>query len=191
MERAGYPQGNTTAGSFGLGQVRSFLHCLPVSAQNQLARTVVIGNYDGSQRLRLPAGLLQRLPVQAQNRNHRAVAAGGSFLHDPAPEGRQGNGLLIPENTGGGQSGVFPQGQSRRQIRRNSHLPQNRRQTGGKGHHARLGVPGLVQSFRRSLKAELLQVKVCLRPVQNGSKSGVGVVQILPHARVLAALSGV
>ena len=158
-----------------------------------MAGAVVVGNHHGSQVPRCRAGGLEGLPVQAQDGHHGAVAALGGLLHGLPPEGHQADRRLRVKNTRGVKGGILPQGEARRRRGDDALLPQHRRQSGGKGHHAGLGITGLVQHALRVLEAGPLQVKVHLRlgGVQHLPEGRVRLVQIRPHAGVLAALSGV
>ena len=89
------------------------------------------------------------------------------------------------------EGGILAQGKACGGRGDNALFPQHRRQTGGKGHHAGLGVAGLIQDTGGVLEGNFLQVKVHLGTVDDGAKGGKGLVQVRTHARVLAALSGV
>ena len=89
------------------------------------------------------------------------------------------------------ESGVLAQGQSRRYGGDDALLAQYGGESGGKGHHAGLGVAGLVDEPLGIGEADLLEVEVHLRAVQYSAEGGVGVVQVRTHTRVLTALSGI
>ena len=66
-------------------------------------------------------------------------------------------------------------------------------QTGSEGHHAGLGVAGLIQNTLRIDEGDLLQIEIHLRggAVQHGAEGGEALIQVSAHAGVLAALSRV
>ncbi len=185
--------GQAAAGAALPGQGGGFFHGGFVAADDQLSRAVVVGDHHAAQVRGLLAGRAQGVAVQIQNSHHGAVPSGGSFLHGPAPEGHQLHGGRGVQSAGGVKGGVFAQGQARGGCGDNAPFRQHGGHAGGKGHHAGLGIAGLVQDPVRVLKADLLQIKVhlsgCL--VKDGAKGGKGFVQVRTHAWVLAALAGI
>ena len=61
----------------------------------------------------------------------------------------------------------------------------------GKGHHAGLGVFGLIQNAVRVLKADAVQVKIQHRTVEGGPEGGGAFVKFFAHAGVLGTLTGI
>ena len=72
-------------------------------------------------------------------------------------------------------------------------LRQQRGHDCGEGHHAGLGVAGLIQNALRVREGDLLQIEIHLLrgAVQHGAEGGEALIQVSAHAGVLAALSRV
>ena len=141
----------------------------------------------------LVTGLLQGRPVQPQHRYHGRGPSGCGFLHGFATEGHQLHGGVGVKDSGGVEGGVLAQGKSGGGRGDDAPLRQQGRHSGGKGHHAGLGVAGLIQNAVCVGEGDLLQVEIHLLrgAVQHLSEGGERLVQVGPHAGVLAALSGV
>ncbi|CAN3986537.1 putative conserved protein, partial [Dysosmobacter welbionis] len=144
VEGAADLQGQAPAGALLLGNGGGLLHSGLLTADDQLAGTVVVGDYHAPQVRGRVAGILQGAAVQIQDGHHGALPAGSRLLHGLAPESHQTDSCGGVEHTGGVKGGVLTQGEARRHSGGDALLPQHRRHTGGKGHHAGLGVAGLV-----------------------------------------------
>ncbi len=70
-------------------------------------------------------------------------------------------------------------------------LGQHGSDAAGKGHHAGLGVFGLIQNAVRVLKADAVQVKIQRRAVEGRPEGGRAFVKFLAHAGVLRTLTGI
>ena len=94
----------------------------------------------------LVTGLLQGRPVQPQHRYHGRGPSGCGFLHGFATEGHQLHGGVGVKDPGGVEGGILAQRQPGGSGGNDAPLRQRRCHTGGKGHHARLSIPGSVQN---------------------------------------------
>src|SRR5699024_2524938 len=90
---------------------------------------------------------------------------------------------------GGAQGRILAQAQPGGVIGADALVVQDGGHAGGKGHHAGLGVLGLVQHAVGIGKGNRLEVKAGLGAVQHGPELGVCLVQVGAHAGVLAALT--
>ena len=139
----------------------------------------------------LLTGLLQGVPVQVQHRGHAAGAAHHGLGHGLPPEGHQGDGGPGVQHPGAVEGGVLAQAQAGGVGGGDPLLLEHRGDAGGEGHHAGLGVPGVVQLLLRPLEAQLLQVEVHRGGVQHRPEGGVILIQVPAHAHVLGALAGI
>ena len=91
------------------------------------------------------------------------------------------------------EGGILAQRQSGGSGGDDAPLRQQRGHARGKGHHAGLGIAGLVQNAFRVGEGDFLQVKIHLLggAVQHLSEGGEALIQVSAHAGVLAALSRV
>ena len=117
--------------------------------------------------------------------------AAGRGGHGFAAVGCQLNGLLGGEYTGGFQRGIFAQRETGHISRLDPLLGQNGGYAAGKGHHAGLGVFGLIQNAVRVLKADAVQIKIQRCAVKGRPEGGRCFVKFLAHAGVLRTLTGV
>ena len=161
------------------------------AADEQLARAVVIADLDTAQSGCLFAALCQCVAVKVHHSGHAALDALGGVGHGLAAEGSQLHSLLGREDTGGFQRGVFAQRQTGQIVGLDAVFLQDSRDTGGEGHHAGLGVFGLIQNAVRVLKADAVQVKIQRRAVEGGPEGGGAFVKFFAHAGVLRALTGI
>ena len=184
-------QGQAALGARLLGSGGSGIHSGLLAADDQLAGAVVVADLDHAQGGGLVAAGLEGLTIQGNNGGHPALDPLGGLGHGLAPEGGELNGGLGVQNTGGVQGRILAQGQARDIVGADALFFQHRSHAGGKSHHAGLGILGLVQNPVGVLKANLVQVKIQLPRVKGGAESGVGLVEILTHAGVLAALASV
>ena len=141
----------------------------------------------------LVTGLLQGRPVQPQHRYHGRGPSGCGFLHGFATEGHQLHGGVGVKDPGGVEGRILAQRQSGGSGGDDAPFCQQGCHSGGKGHHAGLGEPGLVQNARPVGEGDFLQVKIHLlrSAVQHGAEGGEALIQVSAHAGVLAALSRV
>ncbi len=96
----------------------------------------------------------------------------GRIGHGFAAVGGQLDGLLGREHTGGFQRGVFAERKPGGISGVDALFGQHGGDAAGKGHHAGLGVFGLVQNAVRVLKADAVQVKIQRRAVEGGPEGG-------------------
>ena len=189
MEGSGNLEGNGPLRAEGLGEAGGLLHSLPGTADDQLSRTVVVADADGSYGCCLRTGLLQLLLGEPQNGRHGTVHTGRGLRHFLPPEGHHFNGGFRRNRLGTGQGGILAQREACRKVGPDAHFLQNRCDAAGKGHHRGLCVAGLVDFSLRILKGKCLQVKVQLRLVINFPKGRILRIEIPAHARMLTALS--
>ena len=148
------------------------LHSGGVSGDDQLAGTVVVGDLGQAQRGCGGAGGAEGFPVQMGHCGHAAGTAGDGLSHDPSPEGHQLDGGLGRKNTGGSQRGVLAQAQARRHGGTDPRLIEQGGHTGGEGHHAGLGVPGVGELLLRAVKAEFREIEVHRRGIKDVPEEG-------------------
>ena len=137
------------------------------------------------------AAFCEGVPVQVHHSGHAAVDAFGGIGHRLAAVSRQFHRLLGRKDTGGLQSGILTQREAGQVIRLDAVFLQNSSHAGRKGHHAGLGVFGLIQNAVRVFKADAVQVKIQRGGIKSGPESGICFVKVFAHAGVLTALPGV
>ena len=191
MEGAAHLQRQAAAGSGFQRQTAGFFRTFPAAADDDLAGAVIVGQINRAFLRGFPAHFFQRVPVQIQYGIHGAFHAPGGFFHGLAPESGQGDGLPGSKDPGGLEGGIFAQTQSGGGLRDDAPFFPKGSDSGGKGHHAGLGVPGLGQLLLRSFKTQFFQIKIHRRIVQDLAEQGIGLIEILPHSGVLAALPSV
>ena len=191
MEGAAHLQRKAAAGTGGFGQFGGLIHSGLLAADDQLAGAVVVADLHTAQRRSLFAAGGKRSAVQAQHGGHAAVDALGRIGHGFAPVGGQLNGLLGGEHPGSFQRGVFAQRKPGSVSGLHAMLGQHGGDAAGKGHHAGLGVFGLIQNAVRVLKADAVQVKIQHRAVEGGPEGGGAFVKFFAHAGVLGTLTGI
>ena len=191
MEGPADLQGQAALGAQLLGQCGGLVHGGLLATDDQLAGAVVVGDLHHAGASGLPARLLELLAVQAQHGGHAAGTARRGCGHGLAAKGGQGNGLGSGEHPGALEGGVLAQGEARGVVRDNAPLRQQGGHAGGKGHHTGLGVLGQVQHPVGVGEHGGFQIEVHAGGVQHGAEGGMGLVEIGPHAGVLAALPGV
>ena len=111
--------------------------------------------------------------------------------HSLSPEGHQLDGLLRGEDAGGAQGGVLAQAQPGRHGGTDALFIEHSGDTGSEGHHTGLGVLGLAELLLRALEAQLLEVEVHPGAVQHRPEGGIGLIEVLAHAHMLGALTGI
>ena len=146
VERPADLQGQAAPRPLLLRLSRRPLHSGGIASDHKLSRAVVVCDDRAAHTGRLPADLLQRFALHSQHRNHGGGASGGGFLHGFATEGRQRHGGVGVKHTCGVKRGIFSQRKTRSNGGNDAPLRQRRCHTGGKGHHARLSIPGSVQN---------------------------------------------
>ena len=193
MEGAADLQRQAAAGAFFLCQSRRGLHGGLLTAEDQLAGAVVVGDDHAAVGGGLVTGLLQGRPVQPQHRYHGRGPSGCGFLHGFAAEGHQLHGGVGVKDPGGMEGGILTQRQSGGSGGDDAPLRQQRGHACGEGHHAGLGVASLIQNALRVGEGDLLQIEIHLLrgAVQYGAEGGEALIQVSAHAGVLAALSRV
>ena len=193
MEGSADLQRQTAPCSLFLCQSRCGLHGGLLAAENQLAGAVVVGNDHAAVGGGLITGLLQSRSVQPQHRYHGRGPSGCGFLHGLAPEGHQLHGGVGVKDPGGVEGGILAQRQPGGSGGDDAPLRQQRGHARGEGHHAGLGVAGLVQNALRVGEGDLLQIEIHLlrSAVQHGAEGREALIQVSAHAGVLAALSRV
>ena len=193
MERAAHLQRQAALCTGLQRQAPGLLHGVFLAADHDLPGAVQIADLRRAQSRCLFAALGQRLAPQPQNGDHGALHALGRLGHGLAAALGQQHRLRRVKHARRLQRRILSQRQSGQIIRPNARLLQNRRDTGGKGHHTGLGVLGLVQNAVGVLKAHLVQIKPQLLAgrIKGLAKCGKRFVYIAPHAGVLASLPGV
>ena len=193
MEGAADLQRQAAAGAPLLRQGCRRFHGGLLAAEDQLAGAVVVGDDHAAVGGSLVTGLLQGRPVQPQHRYHGRGPSGCGFLHGFATEGHQLHGGVGVKDPGGVEGGILAQRQSGGSGGDDAPFRQQGRHACGEGHHAGLGVPGLIQNAVCVGEGDLLQIEIHLLrgAVQNGAEGGEALIQVSAHAGVLAALSRV
>ena len=176
MEGAADLEGQHPLGSRGFGQLPGPVHRGGVAGDDDLTGAVEVGALHHAGVGGLLTDLLQGIPVQVQHRRHAAGAVLHRVGHGLAPEGHQGDGGGGVQHPGAVQGGVLPQAEAGGIVGDDARLLQQGGDPGGEGHHAGLGVPGVIQAVLRSVKARLLQVEVHRRAVQHRTEGGVGLI---------------
>ena len=191
VEGAADLQRDAAAGTGFLCQRSGLLHSGFLTADDQLPRAVVVADLHTARLCSLFAAGRQFFSVQPQHGGHAAVKALCGLGHGLAPEGGQLDGLLCGEHPGCLQRGVFAQRKPRQIGGLYALFGQHGGHTAGKGHHAGLGVFGLVQNAVRIFKADAVQVKIQRCAVKGRPEGGRCFVKFLAHAGVLRTLTGV
>ena len=191
MERAAYLERDAAAGTGFFGQCGGFVHSGFLAADDQLARAVVVADLHTAQLCSLLTAGCKCLPVKVQHGGHAAVDALCSFGHGFAAVSGQLDGLLCGEHPGSFQRGVFAQRKPGHISGFHALLGQHCGHAAGKGHHAGLGVFGLIQKAVRVLKADAVQVEVQLCTVKCRPERGRAFVKFFAHAGVLCPLTGI
>ena len=126
----------------------------------------------------LVTGLLQGRPVQPQHRYHGRGPSGCDFLHGFAAEGHQLHGGVGVKDPGGVEGGILAQREPGGSGGDDAPLRQQRGHACGEGHHAGLGIAGLIQNALRIGEGDLLQIEIHLlcRPVQYASERRTGLI---------------
>ena len=191
MERAAHLERDAPAGTGLLCKLCSLVHCGLFAANDQLARAIVVADLHTAQRGCLLTAFCKGDPVEVQHCGHAAVDAAGRVGHGFAAIGCQLNGLLGGEYTGGFQRGIFAQRETGHISGLDPLLGQNGGYAAGKGHHAGLGVFGLIQNAVRVVEADAVQIKRKVCSVERGTESGRCFVKFFAHAGVLGTLAGI
>ena len=180
MERAAHLERDAAAGTGFFGQCGGFVHSGFLAADDQLTRAVVVADLHAAQLCRLLTAGGKCLPVKVQHGGHAAVNALCSFGHGFAAVSGQLDGLLCGEHPGSFQRGVFAQRKPGHISGFHALLGQHCGHAAGKGHHAGLGVFGLIQKAVRVLKADAVQIEVQLCTVKCRPERGRAFVKFLP-----------
>lgn len=191
VEGAADLQGDAAAGTGGFRQLGGLFYCGLLAADDQLARAVVIADLHAAQSGGLLTALCQCVAVEVHHGGHAALDALGRVSHGPAAECGQLHRLLRGKDPGCFQRGVFAQRQTGQIVGLHTVFLQDSRDTGGKGHHAGLGVLGQIQNALRVVEADAPQIKIEVCGVERLPECGVSLVKVFAHAGVLRALAGI
>ena len=191
MERAADLEGDAAAGTGGLCQFSGFVHGRLLAADDELTRTVVVADLHTAQRRRLFAADGEGIPVKVQHGGHPAVDSLGRVGHGFATISGQLDGLFRGEHPCGFQRGVFAEREPGNIGGLYAFFGQHGADAARKGHHAGLGVFGLVQNAVRVLEADAVQIKRKVCSVERGTESGRCFVKFFAHAGVLCPLTGI
>ena len=118
----------------------------------------------------------------------------GVFVDAPediAAVGGQLDGLFRGEHPGCFQRGIFAEGKPGGVCGLYALFGQHCGHAAGKGHHAGLGVFGLIQNAVRVVEADAVQIKIQRCAVKGRPEGGRCFVKFLAHAGVLCTLTGV